>query len=100
MCTAKYGWYIPVCQLTGMRTAYYRAVPPKEVAEEKPGVLFAREIHRPKAISSPHTGRRNVSPREEKERGNYSLCIPLNTEYHTVSYWYAGTDRYNNPWIY
>ncbi|RWV87404.1 hypothetical protein GW17_00050597, partial [Ensete ventricosum] len=27
--TAWYGWYIPVCQVAGTRTACYRAVPPK-----------------------------------------------------------------------
>ncbi|RWW67781.1 hypothetical protein BHE74_00024743 [Ensete ventricosum] len=29
ICTARYGWYISVCQVIGTRTARYRVVPPK-----------------------------------------------------------------------
>ncbi|RWW11710.1 hypothetical protein GW17_00024658 [Ensete ventricosum] len=48
----------------------------EEEGEEKPGVLssrrqrIARAIRHPRAISSPREGRRNVSPRGEKERGD------------------------------
>ncbi|RWW12405.1 hypothetical protein GW17_00023924 [Ensete ventricosum] len=38
-----------------------------------PGVLFACAIRCPRAISSPHTGRRKVFPCEEKERGDGQL---------------------------
>ncbi|RZS13996.1 hypothetical protein BHM03_00045644 [Ensete ventricosum] len=34
-----------------------------------PMLLFAPAIHRMRAISSPRAGRRNVSPRGEKEQG-------------------------------
>ncbi|RWW43158.1 hypothetical protein BHE74_00051215, partial [Ensete ventricosum] len=48
-------------------------------------LLFARAICRPRAISSPCVGRRNVSPRGEKEQGDIVLVILDNYEVQQMS---------------
>ncbi|RWW20377.1 hypothetical protein BHE74_00024219 [Ensete ventricosum] len=86
--TARTGRYVLIRQLIGTRIVLYRAVPsigvvfapryqPRE-GERRSGrrktlsltLLFSRAIRCLRAISSPRAGRRNVSPRGEKERGD------------------------------
>ncbi|RRT65286.1 hypothetical protein GW17_00038664 [Ensete ventricosum] len=71
MDTARTGRYALVRPLIGMQTARYRAK-----KREKKGRTWSRccspdpftpAICYPWAISSPHVGRRNVSPHGEKE---------------------------------
>ncbi|RZS08832.1 hypothetical protein BHM03_00039858 [Ensete ventricosum] len=76
MCTAWYGWYIPVCQLIDMQTTRYRAVPPIGVVSaprrgrRKPGVIgVALHPHDPSPVGD-FFFPQNVSPRGEKERGD------------------------------
>ncbi|RWW15658.1 hypothetical protein BHE74_00042324 [Ensete ventricosum] len=54
--------------LIGMRNARYRALPSIEVKKREN--LESGAALRPWAISSPRPGRRNISSRGEKERGN------------------------------